>query len=129
MGRYDFCMNHKSAVLYGLVIWAFVFIIAMLAFPLRANDRPLFESIMPVALVIATTFASVKYFLKSKKRTTWVGFCLGLIWFGVNVGIDLLMFSWGPMKMSLANYIKDIGVTYLLIPVITTGIGFIYESR
>lgn len=121
-------MNHKIAILYGIAIWAFVFTAAMLIFPLRANERPLFESIMPVALTFAVTAASVKYFQKSQKRTLMIGFCLGLIWVTVNLAIDMLMFSWGPMKMSISDYLEDIGLTYLMMPIITTGLGYIYEK-
>lgn len=122
-------MDHKSAILYGIAIWAVVFIIAILAFPLRANDRPLFESIMPVALTIATVVASVKYFKKVDKNFIAVGLCLGIIWLAVNISIDLLMFMQGPMKMSLMDYIKDIGLTYMLIPAITIGFGYAIERK
>ncbi len=122
-------MNHKNALLYGTEIWAFVFVTAMIAFPLHVLERPLFESIMPVALTLATVIASVKYFQTAQKKTVMVGFCLGLIWFAVSVLLDTLMFSWGPMKMTLADYIKDIAVTYLIIIVIPTGIGYILEKR
>ena len=121
-------MNHKAAILYGIGIWAFVFVVAIFAFPLRANERPLFESIMPVALAFSVTFSSIKYFQKSIKRTFMVGLCLGLIWLGVNLTIDALMFSRGPMKMSFADYMKDIGVTYLMIPIISAGFGVKYDK-
>ena len=122
-------MNHKKAILYGIGIWAFTFVVAMFAFPLRESQRPLFESIMPVALTLATTFASVRYFKSVKERFVWIGFCLGLIFFAVNFLIDQLMFSWGPMKMSFLDYIKDIGVTYLLIIIIPTGFGFLLSQK
>jgi len=122
-------MNHKQAILYGVGIWVFVFVVAMFAFPLRSNERPLFESIMPVALVLATTVMTVKYFKTVKQRFVYIGLCLGLIWLAVNLGIDALMFSWGPMQMSLIDYLKDIGVTYLLIPVIPVGCGYILKQR
>jgi hypothetical protein len=38
--------------------------------------------------------------------------------------LDGLMFSSGPMKMSLAHYAMDIGIAYLAIPIITLGLGF-----
>ena len=122
-------MNHKSAILYGIGIWAFTFVVAMFAFPLRESERPLFESIMPVALTLATTFASVRYFRSVKDRFVWIGFCLGLIFFAVNFLIDQAMFSWGPMKMNFLDYLKDIGVTYLLIPIIPLGFGFLLEKN
>lgn len=118
-------MNHLRAIVYGLGIWAFVFAVALVAFPLRGNERPLFESIMPVALVLATTLASISYFKNVKERFVTIGFCLGLIWVSVNLLVDLLLFlPPSPMQMSFPDYLKDIGVTYLLIPVITTGFGF-----
>jgi hypothetical protein len=40
-----------------------------------------------------------------------------------NWALDSLMFSGGPMKMSLNQYVMDIGVTYLMIPAITIGLG------
>jgi len=39
------------------------------------------------------------------------------------------MFMEGPMKMSIADYMMDIGFTYLMIPVITVGIGYIQDSK
>ncbi len=122
-------MDHKSAILYGIAIWAVVFIVAVLAFPLRANERPLFESIMTVSLTIATVVASVQYFKKVDKNFIKIGLCLGIIWLDVNIFIDLFMFMQGPMKMSLIDYVKDIGLTYILIPAITIGFGYVLERR
>lgn len=122
-------MNHKQVVLYGVAVWTFVFIIALLAFPLRAEERPLFESIMPVALALAVTSATVKYFQSAPKKTAMIGFCLGLIWLIVSLLLDSLLFFQGPMKMTLADYLKDIGVTYLLILVIPTGFGFLLGKK
>jgi hypothetical protein len=122
-------MNHKTAVLYGIAIWAVVFIVAMLAFPLRANERPLFESIVPVAITLAVSIASVRYFSSITKRYFFIGLCLGIIWLLVSFVLDALMFSWGPMKMTLWDYIKDVGITYLIILILPTGIGFLMQQK
>ena len=122
-------LDLRAAFLSGIAIWAFVFIVAMFAFPLREHERPLFESIMPVALVLAVTTASVRYFRSANRGSVRGGLGLGLIWFAINLAIDATMFSWGPMQMSLGDYVKDIGVTYLLIPVIPIGLGNVLEYR
>ncbi len=122
-------MNHKLAILYGIIIWAFVLIISLVISPLHSSERPLFESIMPVALVLAVTVASIKYFQNSKKKTLMTGLCLGLIWLGISLGLDLLLFSWGPMRMTVADYLKDIGATYSLITILTTAFGYMYEQN
>lgn len=122
-------MNHKLAILYGIIIWAFVLIISLVISPLHSSERPLFESIMPVALVLVVTVASIKYFQNSKKKTLMAGLCLGLIWLGISLGLDLLLFLWGPMRMTVADYLKDIGATYSLIPILTTAFGYMYEQN
>ncbi len=122
-------MNHTKAILYSIGVWAFPFIVAMFAFPLREPERALFESIMPVSLVLAATFASVKYFKHIKERFAWRGLCLGLIFFAVSFLLDQLFFLWGPMKMSFADYLKDIGVAYLILIIIPTGIGFALSRK
>jgi len=119
----------KLTLFYGFLIWVIVFAVAMLAFPLRAADRPLFESIMPVALVACTTIFAVSYLRHVDQRPLRGGVWLGLIWLAVNLALDSLMFSWGPMKMSLGDYMADIGVTYLLIPIIPIGMGALLERR
>jgi hypothetical protein len=121
-------MNYRTAVAYGAAIWAFVFVIAILAFPLRANERPLFESIMPVALVLAVTVASARYLRNVGERQLAVAVRVGLVWLAVNLLIDALAFSSGPMRMSFIDYLKDIGVTYLIIPIIPIGFGYALEK-
>ncbi len=33
------------------------------------------------------------------------------------------------MQMSLGDYMMDIGITYLIIPVVTIGMGFLLERK
>lgn len=118
-----------KALLYGACVWAVTFLAAMLLFPIHETERPLFESIMPVVLAASAVFFSNMYFSKLELNFLKEGIYLGLLWIIINTGIDLIMFSWGPMKMSLIDYIKDIGLTYILIPVITIGVGFSEERN
>ena len=78
--------------MYGIAIWAFVFRVAILVFPLRANERPLFESIMPVALVLAVTVASVRYIRSASDQEMSVALRVAIPWLGVNLVIDALRF-------------------------------------
>ena len=51
------------------------------------------------------------------------GLLLGLLWLAICLAIDALMLLGGPMQMTVPEYLADIGVTYLMIPVITIGIA------
>lgn len=113
-----------KAVLFGFLVWLAAFAAAFVIFPLRESSRPLFESIMPVVLATATAALAVIYFRGVNRDYTREGIALGCLWLAINVLIDApLMLVGGPMKMTVGQYIADIGVTYLLIPAITIGIG------
>ena len=117
--------NLKLALAYGFLVWLIPFAVAFAIFPLHGSDRIFFESIMPVVGVFSVVIFAVLYGkqVKGIVLEEWVR--LGILWFAISVAIDLLMFSWGPMKMSLVDYSKDIGFTYLAIPIITAGFGYL----
>ena len=111
------------AIFYGILIWVAVFIVAMAVFSYRESNRPLFESIMPVAVTAATVFFAQLYFTRVEKDFLKEGVMLGLVWLAINLLIDLPMMFGGPLEMTLAEYFADVGLTYLIIPVITLSTG------
>jgi hypothetical protein len=115
--------------LFGLISWAVPFIVSLLISPLRESQRPLFESIMPVVVTICAVILSILYFSNLESGFLLDGVLLGVAWLIINLALDRVLFSQGPMKMSLADYLKDIGVTYLIIPIVTLGYGYIVNRR
>ena len=115
----------KLAFAYGFLVWLIPFALAFAIFPIHESDRIFFESIMPVAVVLAVVVFAVAYGKQVKGIILAEWIRLGMLWLLISVAIDLLMFSAGPMKMSLVDYVKDIGFTYLMIPIITAGFGYI----
>ncbi len=112
------------AVLFGFLVWLIAFVVAFLIFPLRESARPLFESIMPVVVTIATVVFTLLYFRRVRGNHVREGVMLGALWLAINVLIDLPLMLWGPIGMSLTEYMADIGLTYLIIPAVTLGIGW-----
>ena len=82
---------------------------------------------MAVAVALAVALSFIGFSRRTPHLSAGTGTVVGMIWLAIGVSIDLLMFMQGPMKMPLADYIKDIGVTYLMIPIITSSIA--YRSR
>ncbi len=121
--------SFKLALLYGFLVWLIPIFGAVLIFPLRATERPFFESIMPVVITVCVVIFSILYFKKVEHNFLREGIQTGIIYFAMGIGIDLLAFSWGPMAMSLSDYMKDIGFTYLMIPAITIGFGYLLMKR
>ena len=119
----------RQALLYGFLVWLIPFVIGFLAFPLRASNRALFESIMPVAVTASVVLFSYLYSKGVTKGAVKEGMLLGLIWLAISVVIDLLMFMRGPMKMTVGEYVADVGLTYLIIPTVTVGFGCLIAKR
>jgi hypothetical protein len=120
-------VSFRKAVLYGFLIWLIAFAVAFAIFPIRESWRALFESIMPVAVAVATVTFAVIYFRRVKAGFLREGVSLGTLWFAINVLIDLPLMLNGPINMTLMEYVADIGLTYLIIPTIAIGIGLVLE--
>lgn len=119
----------KFVLLSGVFIWLITFLVSVVIFPLRHTDRPLFESIMPVVLTLSVMLFAFVYFKRVESDFAREGILVGIVWFLVSFAIDQLMFNFGPMKMAFIDYIKDIGLTYLIIPIITAGSRFVVQSK
>jgi len=117
-------MNKKWTVfLHGFLLWLTVFIGAMLIYPIKKNDPIFFETLIAIILVGFTVFFANLYLKKVSTEVTKTAVIVGVVWMAISIAIDLLMFTRGPMKMPISDYFKDIGLTYLIIPIITYGIA------
>ena len=119
----------KKALLYGFLVWLIPFIVSFLIFPLKSSNRALWESIMPVVITISAVPFLILYFSKLQAHFLKEAVLLGIIWLAISLILDLLLFMEGPMKMSFADYMMDIGLTYLMIPTISIGFGYLLEKR
>ena len=121
--------KYLKIVLFGFLTWLIPFVISFFIFPLKSSHRPLFESIMAVVVTSSAVLFAVLYFRKLTSGFLRQGVLIGIIWFVVNILIDLMLFMEGPMKMSFADYMMDIGLTYLIIPAVTIGFGFLLRQK
>lgn len=115
-----------KAIGFGALVWLVPFVIAFAAFPLRDPARAVFESIMSVAVAFAAVLFGVLYLRGVEGSAVREGLVVGVLWFAMCVAIDApLMLLGGPMRMSFGEYMGDIGLTYVGIPVITAGLGWV----
>jgi hypothetical protein len=113
-----------KAIGYGFLVWLTPFIIAFIVFSIHVSNRPLFESIMAVAVSGTAVGFGILYLKDISQNIVKEGIKVGLLWLLISILIDApLMLFGGPMKMSISAYISDIGVTYLCIPIITWGLS------
>jgi HEPN domain-containing protein len=120
-------MKHfRWAVLSGFGVWLAPFVAGVALSGVRANDRIFFETLMPIVLsVTAVVFLVIR---PKAAASVGAGLVLGMTWLVISICLDLLMFMWGPMKMSFIDYTKDIGLAYLMYPVIAAGAGWLSQK-
>lgn len=110
-------------------MWLIPFAIAVAIFPVKVATPALFESVMAVVVTACAVLFAALYLKKARTRFVREGIVAGIAWLAISVALDLLMFMEGPMKMSLADYVMDIGLTYLIIPTVTVGLGYAARGR
>ncbi|HZZ41539.1 MAG TPA: hypothetical protein VFE58_01255 [Tepidisphaeraceae bacterium] len=115
---------------FAFLAWLIPFVVSVAIFPLKQSHAYLFESIMGFILVTTTVLLGCIYLCSHKvDRPLPSGFRIGITWLLANWLLDLTMFSSGPMKMPPIQYFATIGTAYFIIPVITTGLGFVQAHQ
>ncbi len=113
----------RRAVVFGVLVWLFPFLVSVLTFPLRSSWRALFESIMPLSVCLVVVLLALRYFRGVERGFVREGALLGLLWLAICVLIDLPLMLTEPIAMTVREYAADIGLTYVMVPIITVGFG------
>jgi hypothetical protein len=114
----------KRAFLYGFLLWIIPFLASVVIYPLKKTDPAFFQSILGVVSIALAVLLTVHYFRKVHGNLK-EGIFLGLIFAIISWFFDFFFFIWGPIKMPLLAYIKEIGIGYLLYIVIPIGFGYL----
>lgn len=114
----------RNVVKLGVLAWLSPVAIASLALPFQASNRPLFESIMALAVTATAVVLGLTYLRRVETASLREGFLVGLIWFGMCLALDLpLMLLSGFLQMTVGEYLADIGLTYAMFPVVASGMA------
>ncbi len=84
---------------------------------------------MIVAGGLVGVILAVRYFKDIKSGFVMEGVLLGVTWLVINLAIDIVLVSAGFFRMTLIQYIMDIGLRYLSMPIYTIGIGYALKQR
>lgn len=112
------------ALLYGFLAWLIPFGVGFILFPIRLSNRPLFDTLMPLVVALCAVVGAVRYFRRVETAFIREGLRLGGLWFTMSLLLDVPTFLFGPIAMPFAEYLADIGLTYLLFPMITLGLAY-----
>jgi hypothetical protein len=120
--------NLLKIVFLGFLLWLICMVIAVIVWPLHASQFMLFKSIMVVSGAIVGMSLLAYYFKKVKTNYIREGVVVGVIWFVVNIVLDLIVLV-GMLKTPLIEYLISPGVGYLCMPAMSIGVGFILSRK
>lgn len=115
-----------KVLLYGFLLWLTVFAGSFFIFPIKESNPLFFETLISLILAAATVLYGYIYF-RNERISLKSCLIVGFGWALLNIAIDLPLFSYGPMKKELIDYMTDIGLTYLMIPIILS--AFAYKRK
>jgi len=122
--------KYLNIALYGLISWAIPFIASFPFFGpqgLRV-DEFLFKSIMIIVGALTASFLLVTYFKTIRGEYIKEGLMIGVIWLLINWLLDVLILL--PLSgMSTSEYIQEIGLRYLVIPIFSTAFGLALNNK
>ncbi len=108
-------------LLYGFATWFVGLAVSMAVFPLRKSGDPLFETVMTLTVTSLAVLATMVHFRRVRRFYVVEGVALGAVLLLVNLLLDLPLFLFGPLARPLTSYLGDIGLTYLVYPIVTVG--------
>lgn len=108
---------------FAFLAWLAPFAMSVCVYHLRQRSPWLFESVMNLTLVGTTVVLGCAELRRCTRHWVLRGLAAGCLWMAANWLLDAVMFGAGPMKMPLARYVSEIGPAYLILPLITTGLG------
>ncbi len=119
-------MRHLGRLLgYGFATWVIALAISFVIYPLKQAGDPLFETVMTLVLATLAVTATGLRFRRLEGGYVREGIFLGGVLLLVNVALDLPLFLFGPMARPLASYMRDIGYTYLVYPIVAIGTAWL----
>jgi hypothetical protein len=118
-------------ILYGFLSWLIPFAVSFLFYTKTGQliiDVRFFKSIMIATGSLTAALLLLSYFRKISRNYLHEGILVGLTWLVLNLGLDLLVLV--PMSgMSVGNYFAQIGLGYLVIPVMSIMLGKALANR
>jgi len=117
--------KYLKIVLFGFLVWLVPFVASLFFYTAEGKlviDVFLFKSIMIVVGSIVGAFLLISYFKNINKDYLKEGILVGVIWFGINILLDLLVLVL-MFEMPVVDYFTRIGLGYIVIPVMSIMVG------
>ena len=122
--------KYLKILLFGFFTWLIPFVSSFFFYMTGelSIDIYLFKSIMIIIGGVAAAIFIIVYFNEVSTDFVKESIILGVSWLVINLILDLLILI--PMsKMTLGDYFVQIGIRYLVIPVMCIMVGLVLKNK
>jgi hypothetical protein len=126
--RLEFMKNIKKLLLYGFLLWLIPFLLSNFIFMLKESDPIFFETLMGLILALTTAGLLYRYNNSASIAGLKDGLILGVVWMAISLFFDFFIFVVGPLAMPAAQYLREIGMDYLLIVIMAGLVGLLKHA-
>jgi hypothetical protein len=123
-------INKTKVAAYGLLSWLVPFIASFLFFGKSGQPMLPISLIKSIMILIGASLGGVLLFrlFKEFPPSLRSGIAIGSLWFFMNILLDLSILV--PMtKMNFGKYFLEIGLRYLLIPIMAGAMGAVGSQQ
>lgn len=121
----------KRAITLGLLSWLLPFVYSFFFYNREGTlliNYDVFKSMMFVVSMTVGVILLVNYFKHIKSNYLRNAGYVGITWFVMNLLLDGIVLI--PLSgMSLQDYVNQIGIRYVAIPILAVGFGYILEKK
>ncbi|MDD1668413.1 MAG: hypothetical protein LUO97_01290 [Methanomicrobiales archaeon] len=123
--------KNLKIIISGILAWLIPFLVSV---PLYPQGQPIYDlqvtkSVLIVVGALVGAALALWYFRNIGKAFAREGAILGIAWFLINSALDIIVLVYILQGMDPATWAGQIGIRYLLMPIMTTAMGMAMEIR
>lgn len=113
-------MKLKLGIIYGILIWFFVYLITAIFSPLISDNIPYINIVAPIAIIVVTGFFGILYIRDINENEVIEGFKIGIIFILMDVICDFVFFILRNKTNTLIDDYPIHVISMIILTLITT---------
>lgn len=122
-------MKLKLGIIYGILIWFFVYLITAIFSPLISDNIPYINIVAPIAIIVVTGFFGILYIRDINENEVIEGFKIGIIFILMDVICDFVFFILRNKTNILIDYPIHVISMIILTLITTTLLGYLAQME
>ena len=123
-------MKLKLGIIYGILIWFFVYLITAIFSPLISDNIPYINIVAPIVIIVVTGFFGILYIRDINENEVIEGFKIGIIFILMDVICDFVFFILrNKTNILIDDYLIHVISMIILTLITTTLLGYLAQME